>query len=936
MALTLVTGRPNAGKSGILYQPILAAAAARSAPHVLFPTRPDARRAAEEFAARGATGIRTVVLDEWIAELWALYGDGRRLIDHGVREALIRRACAATPLSVLAASADTPGFARALASVAERIAGAWSPRPQSAEDREMIAVLDHYERIADAEGLVEPASAAVLLGSEPPLLDGPVAVNRFTDLSAAQEAFVCGLAAVTDVLIALPWEEGHPATEALGPLVQRIADAGEHVHVGTGSSRDELAVIERDLYRPASSHEANGSVVFAEAAGEEAESVLAIDLAAELIDGGIDPERIAIVFRNAASRAPLLEAAAVQAEVPVAIDVAVPLAQTAMGRALLGVLDAASGRDVSRETVLAFLHSPYSGATPLDVEQLDVIWRRGRVTGGRLLDDAASRVAGTATAVAAARAVCSVPVVPENVKKWKHLVDVLLVAAESRRGLVGVAGAQDCAVHREALRMIGALAGGVSGGVGEADARASLARITISFGGQDLHDAVVCTEIHRVRSRRFDALIVGGLTASEFSSERTRPFAAELMDRLGMPSGTDERKSERLLFYTAVTRPRTRLILLRQTTDAAGRALRPSVFWDEVLDLYREPGSTEEEGFPSGVPLVSRPLTALASHSVCYSPGRRKKRAVAAGRSRSQRRGVLRSEEVIAAVRGQDEFSVSELERYATCPYRWFFDRAIKPRELDVGFEAREAGSVAHDALAAFYARWSEPGGPRRVVPQDLSEALELAEEVVDGVFASAPAAIGLAEELAVERVKRWVTGAIEDDAHLLPGYTPLAHELAFGRTEGRPFEFGGVALRGRIDRVDSCGRGLVVTDYKSARTVRGHKSFAGGNVMQLPVYLAAAVMLLDGEADGAVYRSLSSRTARGFWRCERVSLLEYGSRTDAVDAEAMQTILSEAAERVAAAASGIRAGVIAPVAGGCNVCGSCPARATCGEVLPV
>jgi hypothetical protein len=931
MTLTLVTGRPNAGKSGLLYRPVLEAAADAS-PIVLLPTRPDARRAADEFSARGVAGIRSMVLDEWIAELWSLHGDGRRLIESGVREALMLRACSETPLAAIASAAGRTGFVRALSSVAQRLPGTWSPEPRTAEDREVLAVLERYACLGREEGLLELGNAATILGGDPPRVEGPVVVNRFTDLSEAQEAFVRGLSTVAEVRIGLPWERGCPATEALTPLVERFAGSGEHLHVAAESGDGELALLERDLYRPGVPHEPTGAVVFAEAAGEEAEAVLAVDLAAELIAEGFEPGRIAIVFRDAASRVSMIETGAAQAGVSVYMDVALPLQTTAMGKALLGLLDVASGRDATRERMLAFLNSPYSGASPRDAEQLDLLWRRRRAGGRRLLEDAASRLEGTAAAIACARKVSGEPLTAMNVRNWQELMDALLLAAESRRGLTGAAGEADCAAHREVLRTISALAGGVSRGLGETAVREALCRVRVSPGGSQRDDEVLFTEVHRVRSRRFDAVVLGGLTAAEFSSERPRSVAAELLERLGAASGSDDRASERLLFYTVVTRARDRLFLLRQRTDMIGQGLRPSVFWDEVLDLYRASAPLEEDEHPAGVPVVSRPLSTLADNSVCYSPGRRAERR--AGRSRESRppMGSLSSEEVRAAVRMQDEFSVSELERYATCPYRWFLDRAVRPRELDVAFEAREAGSVAHEALAAFYQRWAGPDTPRRVVPDDLPEALRIADEVLDAAFESAPDTIGLAEELAAERVRRWVAGVIEDDAYLLPGYTPVCHEFAFGRAEGRPFELAGVALRGRIDRIDTCDRGMIVTDYKSAGTVPGHASFASRAVIQLPVYLAAAVSLRGGEAHGAIYRSLSSRKVRGFWRTDRLSLLECGAQTDAVDAEGLESILAEAAERVRTAAAGIRGGDIAPVAGGCDACGTCIARAICKE----
>jgi hypothetical protein len=931
MTLTLVTGRPNVGKSGLLYGPILEAAADGS-PIVLLPSRPDARRAADEFSVRGVAGIRTVVLDEWIAELWSLHGDGRRLIESGVREALMLRACSETPLAAIASSAGRAGFVRALSSVAQRLTGTWSPEPRTAEDHEVLAVLERYACLGQEEGLLELGHAATILGGDPPRVEGPVAVNRFTDLSEPQEAFVSGLSTVTEVRIGLPWEQGCPATEALTPLVERLAESGEHLHIAAESGDDELDLLERNLYRPGVPHEPTGAVVFAEAAGEEAEAVLAVDLAAQLIAEGFEPGRIAIVFRDAAPRVSVIETGAVQAGVRVFMDVALPLQTTAIGKALLALLDVASGRDATRERMLAFLHSPYSGASPRDAEQLDTLWRRRRESGRRLLEDAASRLEGTAPAIRCARRVCGAPLTVENVKKWQELMDALLLAAESHRGLTGTAGKTDCAAHREVLRTLSALAGGISRGSGETAVREALCRVRVSPGGSQRDDEVLVTEVHRVRSRRFDAVILGGLTAAEFSSERPRSVAAELLERLGAAAGAEERASERLLFYTVVTRPRDRLVLLRQATDMIGEGLRPSVFWDEVLDLYRASAPLDEDEHPAGVPLVSRPLSTLADNSVCYSPGRRAKRRAGTRPEPRPARGILTSDEVRAAIRMQDEFSVSELERYATCPYRWFLDRAVRPRELDVAFEAREAGSVAHEALAAFYQRWAGPETQRRVVPDDLPEALRIADEVLDAAFESAPATIGLAEELAAERVRRWVAGVIEDDAYLLPGYTPVCHEFAFGGAEGRPFELSGVALRGRIDRIDACDRGLIVTDYKSAGVVPGHASFAGRGVIQLPVYLAAAVYLRGGEAHGAVYRSLSSRKVRGFWRTDRLSLLECGAHTDAVDAEGLESILAEAAERVRTASAGIRCGDIAPVTGGCDACGTCTARAMCKE----
>lgn len=178
MTLTLVTGRPNAGKTGHLYGPAIEAAAGGLSPVILLPSMPDARRAAEEFAHRGVTGVRTTVLDRWIAELWSLYGDGRRIVEPGVREVLLRRACDETSLRTLVHSAGTPGFVRLLAAVAERVVDLEQARPRSSQDREVLEVLGRYDRVLVDEELVELAVASTLLGASPPPVSGPVVVNR--------------------------------------------------------------------------------------------------------------------------------------------------------------------------------------------------------------------------------------------------------------------------------------------------------------------------------------------------------------------------------------------------------------------------------------------------------------------------------------------------------------------------------------------------------------------------------------------------------------------------------------------------------------------------------------------------------------------------------------------------------------------------------------
>ncbi|HET6499113.1 MAG TPA: PD-(D/E)XK nuclease family protein, partial [Coriobacteriia bacterium] len=880
MALTLVTGRPNAGKTGRLHG-FLESAAANGEAVLALPSMPDAQRAADEFAIRGVAGVRTCVLDRWIADLWALYGDGTRIVTPPVRAVLVREACSRERFRALASSATTPGFANMVAEIAERVPDPGQARPRTAEEHELVAALSRYGRLLQREGLVESSRVALSLGEAPPPVTGPIALNRFTDLSPAQETFVIGLASVADVMVSLPWEDGFAATEALTPLVRRFASAGAHEHVRSGEPGGELQLLEGGLFRAARSIEPTGAVVFVEAPNADLESALAVDLAARAIAEGVPPDRIAIAFRDAAPRVPLVAAAARRAGIALDADVALPLSELPMGRSLLALLDSVTGSDGSRERLAAYLHSPYSGFAPSELERPDAGWRRRRTTGDRLLSEAAS--AGGSRAIGLARAACSARLTARTVRKWQRLLDEMLVS--SWRGHEAAYERSDAVVHREALRTLSSLADGLGRGVPAAEVRTALARTRVTLGGGERQGAVVLTEAHRIRSRRFDVVILGGLAGAEFSPEAARSAQRGLLERLGVSGGADEREAERLLFYIVATRPRKRLYLLRHASDQAGQPVAASSLWHDALDLYRGVGGPDGEDRVTGAPAIVVDASAVARSGIAYTPGGREARAVERGTAGYPSRGALCSPAVKRALADREEFGVGELEVYSCCPYRWFFEHELRPREIEAAFEPRHAGSLAHAALARFYARWSPQDAPRRVTPETLGEAITCGEEAVDEVLAEWPAALDLAERLATDRVRRWVIDTIRDDALVMPGYLPVAHEFAFGRREGRPFCFGGVFVRGRVDRIDALGESLVVTDYKSSADIHGHRSFATKKTMQLPVYLSAVAAHLGGDGHGAVFRSLRARTARGFWRGDRVSFESCGVGVDAVDA---------------------------------------------------
>lgn len=933
MPLFLVTGRANAGKTGVLYDRLAESSRIGLTSTLLLPVAQDVRRATAELADRRISGARVAVLDGWIEQLWALYGDGKRVVGEATRVALVSEAVAKSKLVRLAQSSTYPGFAGLMADVVRRLI-----EPVSTADndiaRETRRIVTTYRALlADAE-MEEPAIVAQKVGRLAPDQGGPVVVNRFTDLSPAQEAFLIGLAGANDVAVSLPWEQGFPATEGLGPLVTRLsAVAHASVHVPSPQPVDALGVVEREIYQPKRVHPPSAEVTFAIAAGDESECALAAHLASEAVLSGVRPERIAVVFRDAGRRIGLLAAAFSTVGLRVDFDTVVALSSTALGQAFLGILDACSGSDSARERLLAWALSPYSGADPGIVASLDREWRQRRPSGEALLSSAVRSLGNAGVMLGDVRSLAATGLTTSNVNKWKDVASAMLGASAHSRGLGGLGGALDAGAHRAVVTTLEELSAVESRPVSALEITQALrcARVTTTL--VERNGAVQVADAPRVRGRRFDVVILGGLTADEFGAERQEPLATALLADLGVPSGTDETLRERLLFYLLVSRARRKLVLLHQGSDARGEALRPSVFWDDVLDLFRDPSAGDSAELPPGSTTVRLGVNDLARAAPAYRPGRSSTRTHAAEFApRRTVRGQLTEPSVLSALADTVEFSVTELEAYGQCPYRWFYERAARPRELDRDIDARERGSRAHRILHDFYHRWQSGCGITRVLPDNLGHALDELERVGADVHASARLTpTSLSEELSLARVSDWARAVVSDDATLLPSFQPAAHELGFGLAAGTPVEVGGVAVRGSIDRVERSASGVLAIDYKSSSIVHGHRSFETHALIQAPVYALAASQVLQAPVLGGVYRSLRGLSVRGFYIGDDVCLDGRGSSRDALTEQGVAEVLEKTAERVVDAAAGIHAGNITPRPAR-RFCAHCGARFVCGE----
>jgi len=953
VSLNLITGRPNSGKTDILYAVAVGVTGDR-VPTILLPSAPDVARARRDLCwDRQLVALRVEQIDTYLAGLWEIHGDGRRIVTPTQRTALLRMAIKESRLPETTVSATTRGFGILL----ERLASLMCAEPELTGDGMaggMIEALSVYRTSLLRHELVELSEATAMLADRAPSLsfDGPLLANRFDDLTIPQERFLVAAAnAGVEVWLALTGGGESPATEATRELIGRlrIAAAQEMVAEQKSPGPAELKGMELGLFEEGARVERAGNVVLSVAYGEEAEAERVTAEVVAAHSAGTDLGQIVVLYRDTRKHFASIRRAFGDAGIPADFDVRLRFGETGYGRAMLTLLGfGASGR---RAQLVAFLGSGFSGLAPEDVDRLDAMWRRQGLSEGtddllRGLDrvgEDARRLLRTAIGLARAG------VDAGNAGSWKELAGVLLARAYGREGRVLEADAlMDAAAHRRFCEAVDDLSELGSLGCDPIDLREILVDAQVALASQERPGHVQVMDVERVRGRSYSCVIMAGLVAGEFPRKpREGLFSGsrlgEELEAAGVVLPNDGGSpEERLLFYMGVTRARERLILSRQAADSDGRPLRVSSLLEELLEIYADSDSKNLEPetrtlafadlgvHPSAPDLVRRALRTVAmsdqGEDICVIQRARSKSAGTPDKISDSR--------ILEHLGRQTSFAVTELENYARCPYSWFYGRFVRPEALEEEGDARLRGTLVHNALFAIYEGLQADLGLDRVTPDSLNECLKYAEGKTRESLTERLGEARLQDRIIAEQVRRMVLSLISRDARFLSEYTPTHFEWSFGRGSDPAVEFDGFALRGQIDRVDIKDGMFVVIDYKT-----GHVSpaarFEPDGVLQAPLYAEVARRRLGGVCVASMYRGLTPRRrteqCRGVYDAALVEDPEFTS-TDAKSV--MSEVIDSALKRASEAAAGIRAGAIRRTPLNPASCRYCKTRPWCKEAL--
>ncbi|HJJ99246.1 MAG TPA: PD-(D/E)XK nuclease family protein [Methanocorpusculum sp.] len=203
-------------------------------------------------------------------------------------------------------------------------------------------------------------------------------------------------------------------------------------------------------------------------------------------------------------------------------------------------------------------------------------------------------------------------------------------------------------------------------------------------------------------------------------------------------------------------------------------------------------------------------------------------------------------------------FAVTDLERYAACPFRWYTELHLQLRshpdpESD---ERLKLGNVIHKTMFRLI-KESKNFLPSKDTRDDtVSHLIKIADEEFSKTSFATPRWQSLCNRYIGTPSRRGrLSEVIDHEIELAENgsFTPkewLEYPISIVEIPGLP-DGSKLLLEGRIDRVRLSKKTYIVTDYKTGRAEQKTAEIKSGKSLQLPLYLAAMGQLHPDWARG-------------------------------------------------------------------------------------
>ncbi len=639
-----------------------------------------------------------------------------------------------------------------------------------------------------------------------------------------------------------------------------------------------------------------GAVRFLLPAGRYAEPTALAEEIIRLRDElGIAPGDMILASRDPLATASDLAGRLVDAGVSCWARGMVPLALTQAGRALMGLarlVDAEMtpaedpierakqarpdlrpiASDLALNPLLGVGSPRAEGEKPQNMRQLDRQWRQRRATSASdLLDDLAAAspdVAGPAVAAVRAGDLLEAAQALRQTRSHGAPDDAWLcesAALKLAKGLLEAAGTDTgesnalagSRSHAATSRSLVDQLAGLFQGACVPCSRLYAPQPTASEAPkgsaespapQDPSALLRIVRLADVEGMRARAVIVADLTAEAYPLSERDDVVSRLLDALGAGSGASAADRLRHEFAGAVEAASEILVLERRLHGVDAEDLRPSALFEDVVDCYR-PDVTDLDdldkstGLPKDGSLPCDGVPGEDSFNKLIEPATPRPAEVAEFDVPELLTGTAASTEPLLSENpdlGEPVLSPTALEKYISCPARWFFEKNLPSTEgIDAQFDARVAGTFCHEVLQRVHERMRDEGMPR-LAPSTTPDEYDLVDRLVEECFHGARrefaqaaladrsgdgllmpsdclVAIDEAEERSFARYLRQLKSCVRRDKWIPEGFAPRAFEQKIGfSADETPVYYAGVRLRGKIDRIDVDDRGrALVIDYK-------------------------------------------------------------------------------------------------------------------------
>lgn len=401
-------------------------------------------------------------------------------------------------------------------------------------------------------------------------------------------------------------------------------------------------------------------------------------------------------------------------------------------------------------------------------------------------------------------------------------------------------------------------------------------------------DRVVVGDMTRSRLNHVKVLLFTGMNEGVIPkpAKKGRILSAADRDRLEKqgvelaPSDRTNAYIEQFYMYTNLTKPSEKLYLLYRRQDEEMKPVNPSYIVDRIRGIfpkltvlsYDEDGKMPETAEEAMKFVINRRQAGESCLGLDELLGELRPSgmaAIAAGENYTNVTGKL-SPETVKMLYGENmSLSVSRLEKFAECQYKYFIQYGLGLREREDGdADAANIGTILHSVMQNIfvYVKENKDNDWANADIKELeAKTREFADKAADeeaGVFFDDTSRAGhmkdVIAEIAVCSVHAMKAKA--QGSRMKPMYFELPFDTSARDGEDIPdgceirdipeYRFDvkngmKVSLKGVIDRIDECERGdgtvYEIVDYKSSQHKLDVDMVLAGLQMQLVTYAAIA-----------------------------------------------------------------------------------------------